>query len=341
MIRPRATRALAINGLTITATISRDDETIFKKCGQNLQTFNGTVKEEEEDCKYHVTGEDESLEWEKWKKRREHYDKKKTNGNNNNKEKTLENSKDSLDLMYEKKKMGMMGKSSSVDFPIGGKECLKIQDNGEKIDEVHKKNGNDKPEKEIGVFDTDVQVIRESCIPRSVSDILDIEKKKMKKNEKKEKKIKKYPEMDLTLKTGNKFTKKSESFHHLTLLPSTKKKKKNFPIDNGNDNVNDDDNNDNNYEYCTKRKKNIKCLEYESIVYVDFKYGDNVISGGNGGGGGGNKKCNKTGNDKDNKLFRNYRSRSATIPRKWSEYSLSTPSTTSEFFKKKKWRENE
>ena len=81
MIRPRATRALAINGLTITATISRDDETIFKKCGQNLQTFNGTVKEEEEeDCKYHVTGEDESLEWEKWKKRREHYDKKKTNG---------------------------------------------------------------------------------------------------------------------------------------------------------------------------------------------------------------------------------------------------------------------
>lgn len=257
MIRPNATRTLALNGLTITATISRDDETVFKTCGEKYSLEDvGKFREE-----YEM----------KCKKRQEYYDMR-------NKEKSIENSKDSLDLMYEKK-MGI-GKTSSSDTQSKEKEFSANKSETTIHQKRRRDSSLDKIEKldDWDCFPAEFYK-KPDGIPRSVSDILEIQRRK----------IKKWSEVDF-YKTTSRVSRKDNAF---TLAPLRNKK---VPSENEN------------------AKRNFECFEYQSVL-VNVK--EDI-----------GKKCKSGGGDKD-KIFRNIRSRSATIPRKWGEHSLSTPSTTS------------
>ncbi|KAK6627985.1 hypothetical protein RUM44_010467 [Polyplax serrata] len=263
MIRPNATRTLALNGLTITATISQDDEAVFTRCRDKycLEDLNSIT----------VCNGDEYEE--KCRKRQEYYDMR------NREKKSIENSKDSLDLMYEKK-LGI-GKSPSVDLPERDRESLR-----DKAETIRQKRRRDGSLGKIERFDTSnclppVELYgRPDGIPRSTSDILDIQRRK----------IKKWTEVDFYRTANGRTSRRDNVF---TLVPM--KSSKSF------------------VENVDGSKCDYECLEYQSVpVKEDHKDG---------------RKC-KSGCERD-KIFRNVRSRSATIPRKWSEYSLTTPSTAS------------
>lgn len=258
MIRPNATRTLALNGLTITATISRDDETVFKRCGEKYSP--------DKVERFKVTTTNEEYEM-KCKKRQEYYDMR-------NKEKSIENSKDSLDLMYEKKKG--IGKSSSADFQV--KDSTKYD-----LGTLRQKRRRDSSLDKIEHSDYLPKEFyhKPDGIPRSMSDILEMQRRK----------IKKWCELDGN-KTSTRVSRKDNSCIALG-TPNTNKR---FSDEN------------------ESSKRNFECYEYQTVV-VSVK--EDVRDW---------KKCRNGNGDKS---FRNIRSRSATIPRKWSEHSLSTPSTTS------------
>lgn len=260
MTRPHATRTLALNGLTITATISRDGDAILENCAEN---------EDEKKRK-------EEYEM-KCKRRQEYYDMK-------NKEKSIENSKDSLDLIYEKKRG--VGKSSSTDFQSSQTKEKEILPK-EKCATIHHKRRRDSslerieqapPDKIEHVDGIPIEFFeRPNGIPRSISDIPEFQKCK----------IRKWSEMDFC-RIGNHVSRKDKC---PTLFPMKHKK---FSDEN------------------VSSKKNFESAEFHTVTVE--------INGEPG------KTCKNS--DKD-RIFRNNRSRSATIPRKWSEHSLSTPSTTS------------
>lgn len=261
MTKPHATRTLALNGLTITATISRDGDSILKQC---VNKDDDKKKKEEYEMKC--------------KQRQEYYDMK-------NKEKSIENSKDSLDLIYEKKRG--IGKSSSVDFQASVAKEKEILPK-EKCATIHHKRRRDSsleriekaPETSEHLDGIPVEFFeRPNGIPRSISDIPEFQKCK----------IRKWSEMDF-FRIGNHVSRKDKC--PTTLYPVKHNKK--FSDEN------------------VSSKRNFDSAEFHTVtVEINEEPG---------------KKCKNS--DKD-KIFRNNRSRSATIPRKWSEHSLSTPSTTS------------
>ncbi|KAL0274836.1 UNVERIFIED_CONTAM: hypothetical protein PYX00_002866 [Menopon gallinae] len=229
MTRPHATRTLALNGLTITATISSEDDALLKRCCRD---------EEQRRTEYDL----------KCKQRQEYYDSK-------NREKTIENSKNSLDLLYEKKRG--IGKSLSTDFQgtVSREKCPRKRESS--LDRIV-------PASEYEPFE------RPNGIPRSVSDIPEINKNK----------IRQWCESDF-YRTTSRVSRRDKC---MTFVPIKEKK---FA--------------DDSYQVIG---------EFHQVT-VEVESG---------------RTCKS--NDKD-KSFRNGRSRSATIPRKWSEHSLSTPSTTS------------